>query len=152
MPETDSINVDEKNKCIHITLNPTLYPTSVVMRASYRFIDDFDVIVNGDALSKIFVTLTVKEEDKSSATKKELEHLSNAFFSELIHSNVEESQARRYADTRNALIGAALRNMALQITPDTIRKMGSEIKKGKAPEKTQDKSNSLTEECKGCDQ
>ncbi len=146
MPDTDSINIDEKNKCVLITLTPTLYPTSVVMRAAYPFIDDFNVIVDGDALSKIFVTLSVKEDGKKGATKKDLEQLSNAFFTELIHANVEESQARRYADTRNALIGAALRNMMLQMTPDAIRKMSEIIEKKNGPKK--DAANA--KECAGC--
>lgn len=123
MPETDSIYIDEREKRVQITLNPTLYPQSAVMRAAYRFTDEFNVIVDGDALSKIFVIIKIKPEDKSGATKEEMEQLANDFFSELIHANVEEMQTRRYADTRNALIGAALRNLMPQITPENLQKI-----------------------------
>ncbi len=97
------------------------------MRASYRFIDDFDVIVDGDPLSKIVVTLKIKEEDKKGASKKDMEKLVSTFFSELIHANVEETQARRYADTRNALIGAALRSLMPQVTPEVISELGKTL-------------------------
>ena len=105
----DTITISEKEKSISLALNPRLYPQTAVMRASYRFIDDFSVIVDGDPLSTIYVTIKAKPED--SASYSELEDLAHAFFKELIHANVEETQARRYADTRNALIGAALRSM-----------------------------------------
>ncbi len=108
-PGKDTVKINEKKKCIFLSLSPRLYPQTVVMRASYRFIDDFDVIVDGDPLSTIFVTIKAKKEDKASYS--DLEELASAFFRELIHANVEETQARRYADTRNALIGAALRSM-----------------------------------------
>lgn len=135
MAKPASVSIDEKEKCVNIILNPRLYPQSTVMRASYRFIDDFDVIVDGDPLSKIFVTLKIKPEDKNSATKKEMEQLANTFFSELIHANVEETQARRYADTRNALIGAALRSMMPQVTPEAIAKLGETLTQKKEGEK-----------------
>lgn len=122
--ESKNLVLDESAKTVKITLNPRLYPQTVVMRASYRFTDDFDVIVDGDPLSSIFVTLKVKAEDAESTTRKDLEQLENAFFSELIHANVEETQSRRYADTRNALIGAALRNLMIQATPEKIENLG----------------------------
>ncbi len=125
--ESKSIVLDENAKTVKITLNPRLYPQTVVMRASYRFIDDFDVIVDGDPLSKIFVTIKVRSEDEKTSTKGDLEQIANTFFSELIHANVEETQSRRYADTRNALIGAALRNLIPQITPETISNISKKM-------------------------
>ncbi len=113
-PGKDTVKINEKKKCILLSLSPRLYPQTVVMRASYRFIDDFDVIVDGDPLSTIFVTIKAKKEDDASYS--ELEELASAFFRELIHANVEETQARRYADTRNALIGAALKSMMPSVT------------------------------------
>ena len=113
-PGKDTVKINEKKKCILLSLSPRLYPQTVVMRASYRFIDDFDVIVDGDPLSTIFVTIKAKGEDDASYS--ELEELASAFFRELIHANVEETQARRYADTRNALIGAALKSMMPSVT------------------------------------
>lgn len=146
MPDADSITIDEKNKSARISLNPTLYPQSAVMRAAYRFTDGFDVVVDGDALSKIVVTLKAKPEDKAAATKADIEKLANAFFSELIHANVEELQARRYADTRNALIGAALRNLSLA-APDAIAKLNEALAAKTMPEKSK---NSKNPENKGC--
>ncbi|MEA3342816.1 MAG: hypothetical protein U9Q92_01495 [archaeon] len=123
-----TVKIDEKKKCVLFALNPRLYPQTVVMRASYRFIDDFDVIVDGDPLSTISVTIKAKKEDGASYS--ELEELAAAFFRELIHANVEETQARRYADTRNALIGAALRSMM----PSVAAKEKSDEKGTKKPD------------------
>jgi|GEM_PF-753948 len=124
MPEeSKNIILDETAKTVKITLNPRLYPQTTVMRAAYRFTDDFNVVVDGDPLSKIFVAIKVRSEDEKTATNDDLEQIANTFFSELIHANVEETQARRYADTRNALIGAALRNMVPQISTDVISKL-----------------------------
>jgi len=110
----ETVKINEKKKSILLALNARLYPQTVVMRASYRFIDDFDVIVDGDPLSTISVIIRAKKEDDASYS--ELEELASAFFRELIHANVEETQARRYADTRNALIGAALKSMMPSVT------------------------------------
>ena len=134
-----TVKIDEKKKCVLFALNPRLYPQTVVMRASYRFIDDFDVVVDGDPLSTISVTIKAKKEDDASYS--ELEELAAAFFRELIHANVEETQARRYADTRNALIGAALRSMM----PSVAAKEKSDEKGTKKP----DSSGKTADKC-GC--
>lgn len=136
--ETETITIDEKGKSILLAINPRLYPQTAVMRASYRFIDDFSVIVDGDPLSTIYVTIKAKPED--SASYSELEELAHAFFKELIHANVEETQARRYADTRNALIGAALRSMA----PSVLAK---EKESEKAEVQAKDKSDKKAKTC-----
>lgn len=107
--EEKNVFVDKKNGLVKIILNPRLYAQNVVLRASYRFIEDFDVIVDGDPLSELVVTIKVHRGAKFGAD--DLDSVVNDFFAELIHSSVEEMQARRYADTRNALIGAALKSM-----------------------------------------
>ena len=135
-----TVKINEKKKSILLSLSPRLYPQTVVMRASYRFIDDFDVIVDGDPLSTIFVTIRAKREDDASYS--DLEELASAFFRELIHANVEETQARRYADTRNALIGAALRSMMPSVT---AKEKGGE-KTGQKPES----SAKVTDNCGSC--
>ncbi|MFH1432627.1 MAG: hypothetical protein ABIG84_05405 [archaeon] len=132
----DTVTINEKEKSVLLSLNPRLYPQTAVMRASYRFIDDFDVIVDGDPLSIIFVTIKAKAEDDASLS--ELEELAHAFFKELIHANVEETQARRYADTRNALIGASLRSMMPSLA---LKEKESEMVKVKE-KKENKKSNS----------
>ncbi|MCK5473788.1 MAG: hypothetical protein KAI53_00135 [Candidatus Aenigmarchaeota archaeon] len=100
---------DLSKKVLTISLNPRLYPQNIVMRAAYRFIDDFDVKVCGDSLSEFKVRF--KSKDTKGISKEDFDALSDAFFTELVHTSVEEAQARRYADIRNALVGAALKNM-----------------------------------------
>ena len=131
--EKDTIQINEPEKTVLLSLNPRLYPQTAVMRASYRFIDDFSVIVDGDPLSTIYVTIKAKPEDTASYS--ELEELAHAFFKELIHANVEETQARRYADTRNALIGAALRSMTPSVLAKEKESKSSEPESKNKPDK-----------------
>lgn len=102
-----NVDIDLKKKTIRINLNTMLYPRTVVMRAAYSFTESFDIGVDGDNLSTVILikvrTSDVKNDD--------FEDIVYRFYSELIHASVEETQARRYADTRNALIGAALRTI-----------------------------------------
>ncbi|MCK5333809.1 MAG: hypothetical protein KAJ24_04810 [Candidatus Aenigmarchaeota archaeon] len=117
----ENISINENGKTVTIKLNPRLYSQSVIMRAAYRFTEDFDVAVDGDPLDKITVVFKVCAEDKKEAKKEDLEAISAAFHNELLHASVEETQARRYADTRNALIGAAVRQlMPMNIDPRAI--------------------------------
>ena len=55
--EKENIKTDIGKKQVILNLNPRLYPQTVVMRASYRFIDSFDVIVEGDPLSDIVANI-----------------------------------------------------------------------------------------------
>ncbi|RLG13786.1 MAG: hypothetical protein DRN66_03540 [Candidatus Nanohalarchaeota archaeon] len=106
----ENVNIDEKSKTMTVKLNPQLYSSSCVMRASYRFTDDFNVKVDGDPMSELEVRFSPKEEE-DNPSEKDWRDLVDVFYNELIHTNVEEEQARRYADTRNALIGAAMKTI-----------------------------------------
>ncbi len=123
--EEKNVFMDKENGLVKIVLNPRLYAQNVVLRASYRFLDDFDVVVGGDPLSELVVTIKVRRGAKSDADN--LDCAVDDFFAELIHSSVEEMQARRYADTRNALIGAALKSMVPGVSKlaDDVSSKGS---------------------------
>lgn len=123
--EEQTMSIDDKEKTVSITLNPRLYPQSVIMRAAYRFTEDFDVVVDGDPLDKITAAFRVRKEDKKDATRDDLAEVANTFYNELLHASVEETQARRYADTRNALIGAALGNMVQGAIKDAKKTAGN---------------------------
>lgn len=103
-----NVDIDLKKKIIRINLNTMLYPRTVIMRAAYSFTESFDVGVDGDNSSTV-VLIKVRTGDVKSHD--DFEDIVYRFYSELIHASVEETQARRYADTRNALIGAALRTI-----------------------------------------
>lgn len=104
----ENVEIDSKRRIIRIKLNPMLYPRTVVMRASYSFTDGFDIAVDGDGANTIVVIRVGALDD---VTKSDFDDIIYRFYSELIHASVEETQARRYADTRNALIGAALKSI-----------------------------------------
>lgn len=128
-----SVSIDDSKKVICINLNPMLYPRTVVMRAAYSFTGGFDVAVEGDDSSSVVV---IRDNSNDNLTQSNLEDIVYRFYSELIHASVEETQARRYADTRNALIGAALKSIfpatgSLNISKD----IKSTSKKGNKKEK-----------------
>ena len=75
----------------------------VIMSAAYHFIDDADVIIDGDPSKKVIVNLILNDSDESN-----LERLGYEFNIELINSFLKDLQARRYMNVRNAMIQAAL--------------------------------------------
>ena len=117
-----SVLFDEKRGTITILINPRMYSQLIIMRAAYRFIDDFDVKVDGDPMKEFSIFFKLKTNETYNLD--DLKALADAFFTELVHTSVEEAQARRYADIRNALVGAALRN----ITPNIdVEKLAEKI-------------------------
>ena len=147
----ENISIDENEKTVTLKLNPRLYSQSVIMRAAYRFTEDFDVAVEGDPLDKITVVFKVCEEDKKEAKKEDLEAISAAFHNELLHASVEETQARRYADTRNALIGAAVRQlMPMNIDPRAIAENLNSYADKKGAESEPKEKNKESEKAKTC--
>lgn len=131
---SENIQIDEKNKTMTVKINPQLYASSCVMRASYRFTDDFNVKVDGDPMSELIVSFKSKE-DGETPSKKDFEDLADVFYNELIHTNVEEEQARRYADTRNALIGAAMKTI-INLPEDKVAKTQEDAKTEEKTAKT----------------
>ena len=124
----ETVLFDEKNGILTLFINPRMYAQTIVMRATYRFIDDFDVKVDGDPMKEFVVVFKSKTDEIHSM--EDLIVLSDSFFTELIHTSVEESQARRYADIRNALVGAALRNMMPPVDVEKLaEKMSEKTKK-----------------------
>lgn len=120
--KNENVKVDTSKGTVTMKINPRLYPQSAVMRAAYRFIDSFDVVVSGDPLKEVNVEISLKEGETAAAS--ELEQVVKSFNAELIHASVEEVQARRYADTRNALIGAAVRSMLAGAKPEQLKDKG----------------------------
>lgn len=125
MGHEGNVSLDKKNGTVKIVLNPRLYSQNVVLRASYRFTEDFDVIVDGDPLTELVVSIKIRKNEKFGVD--DLDSIVNGFFAELIHASVEDLQARRYADTRNALIGAALKSMIPDIQKSNENKSAEDI-------------------------
>ena len=135
MPEKKKVSFDAQGRIVVVSLNPRLYSQNIIMRAAYRFIDDFDVRVEGDPFSEFKVSFKAKTDEPVS--REDLEALCDAFFTELVHVSVEEVQARRYADIRNALVGAALRNIVPQVDVEKLAEKMRE-KKGKKEAKSKE--------------
>ncbi len=99
----DGFDIKEGENEITITLSPALYSKNVVMRAAYRLLENYIVWVGGDGVEKIVVKIK-PQEDGQKIDKDVLD----IFFIELLQAHMEETNAERYAEIRNALVSTAI--------------------------------------------
>ena len=98
-----SFDISKEGSSTIIKLSPALYPKNVVIRAAYRLLSNYVVWVGGDGIENIVVKIKPQEE------KEELdENIMDLFFVELLQASMEEMQAERYAQIRNALVSTAI--------------------------------------------
>ena len=101
----DNFVIDDEENYVEISVNLRLFPKTVIEKAAYHFINDTNVVVT-DFNDKVKIKLVPKNENI-----KDLSNLAYEFNAELIHTMVIETQAKRYAPLRNALIGTALKEL-----------------------------------------
>lgn len=96
----DNIETIKDERKVVVSINPNIYPISVIMNAAYKFVDDFWVSVGG-TIEKIEVTIETKKETN-------LKEIGKRFNEEIIHSYLKQEKARQYSKTRNSMMLAAL--------------------------------------------
>ena len=104
MIEEESIldNIETHKNFIIISINPKLYPLSVIYSAAYALLDKAHAIVDGDPTTEILVELRPKEEDQ------DLKELGYLFNDELINYAVYTIQADRNKELRELIMNNAL--------------------------------------------
>jgi len=102
-----------KNDVI-ISVNPKIYPMSVIFSAAYIFIDKAYVIVDGDPSEEILVQL------KAKGKKTSLEELGRQFNNELINYSFYAAQTARSMPIRTAMVQRAFFTQAQQ-TPNATK-------------------------------
>ncbi|MEM4267386.1 MAG: hypothetical protein QXK37_00990 [Candidatus Woesearchaeota archaeon] len=95
------MKINKKDKSIVITLNPKIYPLSVIYAASYVIIDRAYVILDGNPLSSINVYLKPKSEDL-------LMQVGNDFLDELLNYAVHEAIAEQNRNVQFLIARRAL--------------------------------------------
>lgn len=113
MKEKYNFKIDPQQKSVLIEVPTSIYPVSVILHAAYVFIEEAKVIVEEGGDNKIIVNFI----PEGKVEEKDLEELAYQFNVQLISSFCEEVESRKYAQTRNALMRAAL-------TPQTQRPQG----------------------------
>lgn len=102
MKEKHNFKIDLPNKSVLITVSPSIFPIPIILHAAYHFIDEAAVIVDGE--NEITVTFILDREVKES----DLEDLACEFNTQLISSFVEDTESRKHAGARDAMLKAAL--------------------------------------------
>ncbi len=103
--DKSDFNIREEDDNIVITLSPALYPKNVVLRAAYRLLENYVVWVGGDGIESVVVKIKPQGEGKKIS-----KDVIDLFFAELLQANMEETQAKRYADMRRILMELAMRH------------------------------------------
>ncbi|MBU0471413.1 MAG: His-Xaa-Ser system protein HxsD [Nanoarchaeota archaeon] len=105
MSEEDSIldNIEIHKDFAIISVNPKLYPLSVIYSAAYWLLDRVHVIIDGDPDTEILVEIRPKKE-----LKVDLKEIGYEFNDELINYSVYTVQATRNKKLREMIVENAL--------------------------------------------
>jgi His-Xaa-Ser system protein HxsD len=96
-----SIEIDSNENLLKVLINPNIYPLDVIYAASYVFIDNVYVIIEGDLKKEIRVILKPKE-------KYDLEKLGMEFNNELLNYAVYKEKSTKNKGIREAIMQRAL--------------------------------------------
>lgn len=101
--EKYNFKIDPVNKNVAVTVSTAVFPSQIVLHATYHFIEEGKVIVEGD--EKTITVILVPEKRNSES---ELEELAYEFNLQLVTSFVENTEGERYAKLREEMMRAAI--------------------------------------------
>lgn len=116
MTDEDSVldNIEIHKNFAIISVNPKLYPLSVIYSAAYWLLDRVHVIIDGDPDTEILIEIRPKDKDK----KVDIKEIGYEFNDELINYSVYTVQATRNKRMREMILENALAgNLRNQPTP-----------------------------------
>lgn len=93
-----NLEINKKDGCILISVNPKFYPVDVVMSVAYIFTDKNYILVDGDPSEEIIVEIHPKENTV------ELENIGREFNNELINYASYAIQAIKNSKIREAIM------------------------------------------------
>lgn len=123
-------NIELHEGFVLISVNPKLYPLSVIYAAAYAMLDRVHVIIDGDPETEILVELRAKSKDE------DLKEIAYCFNDELINYSIYTIQAARNKKLRETIVENALRGNlrdSIPLEADIADPEG--IKKVKTPRK-----------------
>jgi len=102
----ENMEIDEKDKCVVIKVNPKIYPLPVVYQAAEVFIDKCFVFLDGDPEKEIKVFLKPKEESL------DLKALGGEFNNELLNYSALVIRAMMNKELRELIVKRAFFTVA----------------------------------------
>ena len=94
-------NLDIKDDCVVLSVNPKVYPLEVVYSAAYVFLDRAYVLLDGDPKKEILVELKPKN-------REDLEILGRDFNNELVNYSDYKKRSENTRKIREILLQRAL--------------------------------------------
>ncbi|MCK4521741.1 MAG: His-Xaa-Ser system protein HxsD [Nanoarchaeota archaeon] len=94
-------NLEIKDGCVVLSINPKVYPLEVIYSAAYVFLDRAYILLDGDPKKEIFIELKPKN-------KENLEKLGREFNNELINYADYRERAKQTKKIREILLQRAL--------------------------------------------
>ena len=108
MPHSN-IKLNEKGKSVSIIVDSSIYPLDVVTSASYVFLDNAYIFIDGDPAKKLIVNMIPKKDHDP-------EKLGMEFNNELLNYAFYKKQSEKNAPVKEAIIQRAL--MTAELTPE----------------------------------
>ena len=98
----DNFEIHNDEGYVIISVNPKVYPLDAVHSASYIFMEDSFVVLDGDPEKKITIKLRPREKNKN------LEELGRGFNDELLNYAVYNTQSEKNRVVKEAIVQKAL--------------------------------------------
>ena len=101
MKKFSNIEIDEKQGCALVSINPKIYFLDVIYSAAYVLLDKAHVVLDGDPEEDIIAEIRPK-------TNQDLKELANSFNEELLNYSVYKTQSEKNKGIREAILQRAL--------------------------------------------
>ena len=98
----DNFTINKKENNIVISINPKIYPLSVIYSAAYVFLDRAYILIDGDPEEEIIIKIMLKERGS------DLEILGKDFNNELLNYSAYAVQSEKNAAIRHLILQRAL--------------------------------------------
>ena len=97
MTAIDNFEVNKKENTVLVSVNPKVYPLSVIFSASYLMMDQAFVVIDGDPETEIVISLRPRAEHG-------LEEIARNFNDQLLNYAVNDAESKKTEKLRDALI------------------------------------------------
>ena len=101
------LNYEINEDTVDIEIDVSVFTKEVLMRTAYKYIDKAWMSIKRGEEENMFI-LSVLPRDPEERNSERLEDLALRFNTDIICTFVEEKEAERYAESRNAMVKAAM--------------------------------------------
>ena len=101
MKNFSNMEINEKEGCVLVSINPKIYSLDVIYSAAYILLDKAHIVLDGDPEEEIIAEIRPKG-------KQDLKGLGMGFNDELLNYSVYKTQSEKNKDIRQVIIQRAL--------------------------------------------